>query len=117
MIQSVDMKQTIGYEDFDKVDIRIGKIVSASAPDWSKKLLRFEVDFGAEIGMRIIFSGIKQWYSPESFIDKEYPFLVNLAPKKMGDEESQGMMLMADGEEQPVLFQLEQQVSAGTTVR
>lgn len=109
------MKSTIGYDDFEKLDIRIGTIVSASAPEWSKKLLRFEVDFGEE-GKRTIFSGIKQWYTPESFIGKSFPFLINLEPKKMGEEESQGMMLMADTADKPVVFAIEN-VSAGTVVR
>ncbi len=111
------MKPAISYPDFEKIDIRIGKILSASAPEWSKKLLRFEVDFGEEIGNRVIFSGIKEWYSPEDFIGKNLPFLVNLEPKKMGDEESQGMMIMADGEEKPVVFGLGDEVQPGTVVR
>jgi methionyl-tRNA synthetase len=116
MVQSTCMKPTIQYEDFDKLEIRIGTVTTATAPDWSQKLLRFEVDFGEVIGTRIIFSGVKQWYTPENFIGKQFPFLLNLAPKKMGPEESKGMMLMADGE-QPILFHLEGTVSVGTIVR
>ncbi|PWU22754.1 hypothetical protein C5B42_05175 [Candidatus Cerribacteria bacterium 'Amazon FNV 2010 28 9'] len=111
------MKPSISYDDFEKLDIRIGTIVSASAPDWSKKLLRFEVDFSGEIGKRVIFSGIKLWYTPEDFVGKQFPFLLNLAPKKMGEEESQGMMLMMDGEEKPILFSVLSGVSNGTVVR
>ena len=111
------LKPTITYDDFAKVDLRIGTIASATAPEWSKKLLRFEVDFGEEIGKRIIFSGIKEWYSPESLVGKQFPFIVNLAPKKMNDEESQGMMIMADGAEKPVLFSLGEPVSAGDIIR
>lgn len=109
------MKATITYADFEKLDIRIGTILSASAPDWSSKLLRFEVDFGDE-GKKVIFSGIKAWYSPDEFVGKQFPFLINLEPKKMGPEESQGMMLMADGESQPQLFSL-QPVPEGTVIR
>jgi methionyl-tRNA synthetase len=109
-------KPTITYEDFAKLDIRVGTILSASAPEWSKKLLRFEVDFGEEIGKRILFSGIKEWYSPETLIGKQFPFVVNLAPKKMGDEESQGMMIMADTLEKPVLTPIEN-VPSGSVIR
>ena len=109
------MKPTISYDDFDKVDVRIGTITAASSPEWSKKLLRFEVDFGEE-GKRVIFSGIRQWYDPESFVGKQFPFLLNLAPKKMGEEESQGMMIMADGE-QPTIFHMNETVQAGAVVR
>jgi len=91
-------------------------VIACESPDWSKKLLRFEVDFG-ELGKRIIFSGIKQWYSPDEFVGKQFPFLFNLEPKKMGDEESQGMMLMAGADDKPVLFQLQSSVPVGTEVR
>ena len=110
------MKDPISYDDFEKLDIRIGKIVAATAPEWSKKLLRFEVEFGQEIGKRVIFSGIRQWYVPEDMVGKSYPFLINLAPKKMNDEESQGMMIMADAET-PVVFSIPESVPAGSVVR
>lgn len=110
------MKPSIQYPDFDKVDIRTGTILSASAPDWSNKLLRFQVDFGPEIGERVIFSGIRKWYQAEDFVGKQFTFLVNLEPKKMGDEESQGMMLMADGEK-PVPLILQEAVGNGVLVR
>lgn len=111
------MKPTIAYPDFEKLDIRIGTIIECAAPDWSKKLLRFEVDFGEELGKHVIFSGIKEWYTPDFFVGKQFPFLVNLPPKKMGEEESQGMMIMADGEEKPILFNLQGSVAPGTIVR
>src|SRR3989344_4884650 len=72
------MKDPITFDDFMKLELRVGTIVEASSPDWSKKLLRFVVDFGEEIGKKIIFSGIKDWYTPEEFIGKQYPFLLNL---------------------------------------
>lgn len=109
------MKPTITYDDFSKLDIRIGTIVEASIPEWSKKLLRFVVDFGEE-GKRVIFSGVKEWYTPEEFMGKQFPFILNLVPKKMGEEESQGMMLMADGPEKPVPFPVNG-LPAGTQVR
>ena len=119
------MKPSISYDQFLALDIRMGVILSATAPEWSKKLLRFEVDFGEEIGKRIIFSGIKQWYTPEDFVGRAFPFIINLEPKKMGHpsagsgqgEESQGMMMMADGEEKPILFQVTESVQPGTIVR
>lgn len=110
------MKALLTYSDFDKLELRMGRILAASAPDWSRKLLRFEVDFGVE-GKRVIFSGIKEWYSPDDFIGKSFPFLINLEPKQMGPEESQGMMLMADGEDKPIVFSLAGEVKPGTIVR
>ncbi|NCN45343.1 MAG: hypothetical protein COU63_01315 [Candidatus Pacebacteria bacterium CG10_big_fil_rev_8_21_14_0_10_36_11] len=111
------MKPTIEYSDFEKLDIRIGKIIAAAAPEWSQKLLEFRVDFGAEIGEKTILSGIKQWYQPEDFIGNSYMFIVNMAERKMGDSISQGMMIMADGDDQPVPFSLKPEVAAGTVVR
>lgn len=110
------MKPVITYDDFSKLDIRVGTILSASSPEWSKKLLRFEVDFGEEIGKRILFSGIREWYTPESLIGKSFPFVVNLTPKKMGEEESQGMMIMADTPDKPVLTPIEG-VPSGSVIR
>lgn len=110
------MKPTILYDDFAKIDLRVGTIIAASAPEWSKKLLRFEVDFGTEIGKRILFSGIREWYSPEDLVGKSFPFVINLAPKKMGDEESQGMMIMGDTPERPVLTPIEN-IPSGSVIR
>ncbi len=111
------MKPIIEYSDFEKLDIRVGKVIEASAPEWSKKLLQFTVDFGAEIGTKTILSGIKEWYSPDDFIGNNYMFIVNLAERKMGDGVSQGMMIMADGTGQPVPFALTPTVEPGTVVR
>lgn len=111
------MKPTIEYSDFEKLDIRVGKIVEAAAPEWSKKLLQFTVDFGTEIGTKTIFSGIKEWYKPEDFVGNSYMFIVNMAERKMGEGVSQGMMIMADGDDLPVPFALKPEVAAGTVVR
>lgn len=110
------MKGNITFEDFNKLDIRVGKIVEASIKEGSEKLLRFVVDFGKEIGQRIIFAGIRQWYTPEEFLNKKYPFVVNMAPKKMLDEESQGMLLLVDGDK-PVCMMPCEDVEEGAVVR
>lgn len=111
------MKNTIKYDDFEKLDIRIGRVMSATAPDWSNKLLRMEVDLGEELGQRILFSGIRKWYQPEEVIGKNMAFVINIEPKKMGDEESQGMLIMADTEERPFLQFLADDLKPGTVIR
>lgn len=118
------MKEEIVYSDFEKLDLRVGRVIKAEAPDWSEKLLRYEVDLGAEIGVRVMFSGIRKWYAPEDLVGKQFVFLVNMAPKKMGEEESCGMMIMADiataenqEKSKPVLLQLQEEVGNGTVVR
>lgn len=111
------MKLNINYEDFEKLDIRVGKVVAASEPEWSHKLLRMEVDLGDEIGKRILFSGIRKWYSPDDVVGKNMQFVVNMAPKKMGDEESQGMLIMVDTEEKPILIFLHEELKPGSMIR
>lgn len=111
------MKDTITYSDFEKLDIRAGKIVAASTPEWSQKLIRYEVDMGEEIGIKILFSGIAKWYTPEEMVGRIVPVIVNMDPKKMGSEESQGMAIMADGEEGPKLIFLDESIVPGTVIR
>ena len=111
------IKTTITYPDFEKLDLRVGTVIEAGLPDWSTKLIRYSVDFGTNIGKKIIFSGIRKWYTPDDLIGKQYIFVINLAPKKMGDEESQGMMIMADTEERPFLQALQVAVPNGSIIR
>jgi methionyl-tRNA synthetase len=111
------MKPVIEYSTFEQIDIRVGKVIAAVAPEWSPKLIQFTVDFGPEIGERTILSGIQKWYEPETFVDNHYIFVVNLAERKMGEGVSQGMMLMADSAEQPTPFTVPQSCVPGTVVR
>jgi len=110
------MKPTIEYSDFEKLDLRVGLVTSAIMPSWSHKLIQFTVDFGEEVGVKIILSGIKKWYTPEDFINKNFPFVINLAERKMGEGVSQGMMMMADGDI-PIILPLPKLASQGSTIR
>jgi len=111
------MKDLINYGDFEKLDIRAGRVMAASAPEWSKKLIRYEMDFGDELGKRVLFSGIREWYVPEDLLGKIMPVIINLEPKKMGDEESSGMTIMVDGEAGPKLIFLDDETVLGTVIR
>ena len=111
------MKPIVAYDDFAKLDIRVGLVTAASAPEWSDKLIRYEVDLGEEIGRRILFSGIRKWYRPEDLTGKKVPVVVNLAPKKMGEEESAGMVIMVDGPGGPALIFLPEEAVPGAVVR
>lgn len=111
------MKSVINYQDFDKVDIRVGKVVSATDPQWSEKLIEFVVDFGDEIGQKTILSGVKKWYAPADFQGNLYPFIINLEERKMGEGVSQGMMLMVDSEDKPVAIKLDHTLTPGTILR
>ena len=92
----IRMKPIITYDDFAKIDLRVGTVIQCVEKEGSEKLLRLTVDFGEE-GTRNILSGIKQWYKPEDLKGKQFVFVFNLAPRKMMGEESQGMILAADG--------------------
>ena len=111
------MKDVIQYPDFEKLDIRVGKILEAEAPEWSEKLLKFMVDFGEEIGTKTILSGVKTWYVPADFLNKKFLFIVNLAERQMGKSVSQGMMLMADEGEKPTPIPVDENVEVGCVVR
>lgn len=111
------MKDIINYGDFEKLDIRAGKIVAAEAPEWSEKLMRYEIDFGEEGGKRVLFSGIRKWYAPEDLIGKTVPVIINMEPKKMGEEVSQGMVIMGDTEDGPKMLFLDASIEPGTVIR
>lgn len=90
------MKSIVSFDDFAKLDLRVGKVKNCVKKEGSEKLLRLTVDFGDE-GERNILSGIAPWYKPEDLINKEFVFILNLQPRKIMGEESQGMILAADG--------------------
>lgn len=115
------MLNKVSIDDFAKLDIRVGKVVEVTEVTGADKLLRCKVDFGPEVGKRTIFSGIKKWYKPEDLVGKLLPYVINLEPKKMFREESQGMLIASapknqDGEEEAVLLVVEKDVSPGTKV-
>jgi methionyl-tRNA synthetase len=87
-------KQTIGFDDFTKLDIRIGTIIEAVKVPKTKKLLQLKVDVG--IDTRTIVSGIAESFKPEDIIGQKVSVLINLAPRILRGVESQGMILMAN---------------------
>ncbi|WP_198174786.1 methionine--tRNA ligase [Spirosoma arboris] len=89
-----ELRSEITYDDFAKMDIRIGTITEAERVPKSDKLLKLKVDDG--LGGRQILSGIAKHFAPEEIIGKQVTFLANLAPRKMMGFESQGMILMAE---------------------
>lgn len=116
----------ITFDDFSKIDIRVGTVTNAEVPEWSHWVIKLTVDFG-DFGERTIFAGMMKFYKPEEFIGKQFPFIINITPKKIGPagDFSQGMMLAADfvadkdnpDEGTPVLFELQKKVPDGTKVR
>lgn len=118
------MDNKITFDDFEKVEIRIGTVVSAEVPEWSHWVMRIKTDFGEDLGVKQAFSGIMKFYKSEDLVGKQFPFVVNLKPKTIGPDKelSEVMMIMVDPGEgdndvRPVLFQLQEKVPNGTKVR
>lgn len=101
-VQYEALKPMIQYDDFAKMDIRTGKILTAEKMEKSKKLLKLTVDLGFE--QRTILSGIAEHFTPEQVIGQQVIVLANLAPRVMMGTESQGMILMAENAEGKLSF-------------
>ncbi|MBQ0734888.1 methionine--tRNA ligase [Aquimarina celericrescens] len=95
-------KETASFEDFTKLDIRVGTIIEAEKMPKAKKLLVLKVDTG--INIRTIVSGIAEHFAPEEVIGKKVTVLVNLAPRKLRGVESEGMILMTETPEGKLVF-------------
>ncbi|MFL5787882.1 MAG: methionine--tRNA ligase [Flavisolibacter sp.] len=92
--EPVQLKPEIIYDDFDRLDLRIGTIINAEKVEKADKLLKLQVDLGFE--KRTIVSGIAQHFTAESLLNKQVIVVANLAPRKMRGIESQGMILTAE---------------------
>jgi len=90
----VNLKSTIVYDDFAKLDLRVGKIIAADKVEKADKLLKLQIDLGFET--RTIVSGIAEHFKSEEIINKQVVVVANLAPRKMRGIESNGMILMAE---------------------
>ena len=106
----IPIKPAIVFDDFAKIDLRVGTIVSAKKVEKADKLLQLEIDLGFE--KRTIVSGIAQHFHPEDIIHQQVVVVANLAPRKMRGIESNGMILMAEDESGKLYF-----VSPAGTVR
>lgn len=95
-------KENIEFDDFAKLDIRIGTIIEAEKVPKTKKLLKLKVDTG--IDQRTVVSGIAEYYDPEKIIGQKVSILINLAPKKLRGIESNGMILMAENSQGELCF-------------
>ena len=108
----------ISIDEFAKVELRVGRVVTAEAVRKSRKLVRLEIDDGA--GVRQVVAGIAKAYEPESLVGRHVVFVANLLPAKLMGIESNGMVLAAlDAEGQPVLLTPDdpERAPAGSAVR
>jgi methionyl-tRNA synthetase len=112
----VEKKEEVTIDDFAKLQIQVGEVVSCEAVKKSKKLLCSQVKIGSET--RQILSGIKQWYTPEEMVGKKVLVITNLKPAKLAGLESQGMILCAEDDQGRLsLVRPEGEVSCGAEVR
>lgn len=111
-----EQKPDISFDDFGKLDIRVGKIIAAEKVAKTKKLLQLTVDTG--IDKRIVVSGIAEHFTPEQVLDKQVVILINLEPRMIKGIQSQGMILMAEDADGRLDFVNPiTNISAGSVVR
>ena len=115
-VKAAPAKENIQYEDFMKMDIRVGKIIAAEKVAKTKKLMKLTVDTG--IDQRTIVSGIAEHYIPEEVIGRQVSVLINLEPKPLKGIVSQGMILMAENADGTLSFvSPDKEVKPGSEVR
>ncbi|WP_223209025.1 methionine--tRNA ligase [Pyrococcus furiosus] len=107
--------QYVSFEEFSKIDLRIGKIVEVQDHPNADKLYVVKVDLGGEI--RTLVAGLKKYYKPEELLNRYVVIVANLEPKKLRGVESQGMLLAADDGEKVALLMPDKEVKLGAKVR
>ena len=109
------MAEEISFTEFQKLDLRIGKIIEATQVPNSKKLIKIIVDFGLE--KRQAVAGLLKWYKPEELVGKKCVFLLNLQRRVLAGVESQCMILAAeDGEGNVTVLQPEKDTAEGSKI-
>jgi methionine--tRNA ligase beta chain len=109
------MSQVVPFVDFQKLEIRVGKVVKAERIASSKKLIKLKVDIGNEL--RDIVAGVAEYYKPEELQEKNLIIMTNLEPRKVMGIQSQGMILAADVSGRPYVIFAEPSIPAGARVR
>ncbi|HUT96065.1 MAG TPA: methionine--tRNA ligase [Candidatus Paceibacterota bacterium] len=112
----------INYDDFQKLDIRIGTILEAEKIENADKLLKLKVDLGpsstsGQPELRVLVAGIAESYKPQSLINKQIPILINLEPRTLRGVESQGMILACVVNKKAILLKPIKKVPNGTKIK
>jgi len=107
----------VSYEDFEKLDIRIGRVVSAERIPDADKLLKLMFDIGEEEDRQVLAGIAESVENPEDLVGKEIPVLVNLKPRRMRGLESSGMILATSGDDGIILIHPENNVPPGSKIR
>ena len=106
--------EIINFDDFSKLNIRVGKIISAEEVEGSNKLIKMKVDIGDE--ERQIVAGISKYYSLDELTNKEVIVLINLEPREIFGIESQGMLLASIDEDKVSLLQTDKEMIPGSEI-
>ncbi len=109
------LRPPIDFETFMRVEMRVGKVLEASLPAWSDKLIEQKVDFGP-LGVKTIFSALRHCFGVEDFIGKKFVYVTNIPARKMGPAESQGMIVAVDKGDQVQRWEIEADIPAGQIV-
>jgi methionine--tRNA ligase beta chain len=104
----------INFQDFKKIDLRVGKVINVENLAGYNKILKILVDLGNE--KREIMSGIAKYYSSQDLINKYVVVCTNLEPKKFGEHSSNGMILAADDGKRPILLTVFEEVQPGSEI-
>jgi len=105
----------VSFEEFQKLDMRVGKVLEANQIPGSRNLVRMIVDFGTE--KRQAVAGLLQWYKPDTMVGKKYAFILNLQRRKFMGVESQCMILAAeDNKGNVVCLQPEKDIAEGSKI-
>ena len=105
---------SIAFKEFERMDIRIGKVINSERIEGRKKLFRLKVDLGSSQNQ--VVAGGGEFYDPEYFINKKFVVLTNLEPKVIAGTESKGMLLAADDKGKPIWLNVPDEVPIGTKV-
>ena len=110
----VELKEMIPYQDFDKLDLRVGKIIEADKHPNADKLVVMKVDIGEPV---TVVAGIKQWYNPQELVGRTVILLANLEPITLRGVKSNGMILAAEDENGVSLLTVDRDVEPGSAIR
>jgi len=102
-------------EDFQKIDIRVGKVIEVKDAETRKPMYALKVDFG-ELGIKQAIAGIKPFYTKEEILNKKFVFIFNLEPKKIANIMSECMILAATKDDKVVVLQLEKDIEVGSRI-
>lgn len=113
------MEDIIPFSDWEKLDLRVGKIIKIEDIEGADKLYKLTVDLGKELGKRILCAGLKNHYSKDELKNRKVIVFANLAPRKLKGIESQGMLLAAvsKDESKVILLEPETDIEVGAKIR